>query len=251
MDRQTAYLLRSHKVDVLLEDDSVLVLSKPAGLLVLPDRYNKSIPNLLRMLTAYDMPVWVVHRLDRDTSGVIVFARTAAVHADLNAQFEGREVEKRYIAICRGTTENDEGTIDLPLGPHRHVEGRTVVDRKGGKECVTDYRVSERFEAHVTVEAHPHTGRTHQIRVHLAETGMPIVADPLYGDGEPFFLSRIKRGFREGAEPEKPLLARTALHALSITFRHPHTSVPCTVQAPLPKDLRSILQALRKYAPLR
>ncbi|MEK6650789.1 MAG: RluA family pseudouridine synthase [Bacteroidota bacterium] len=251
MDRQTAYLLRSHKVDVLLEDDSVLVLSKPAGLLVLPDRYDKSVPNLLRMLTAYDMPVWVVHRLDRDTSGVIVFARTAEVHADLNAQFEGREVEKHYVAICRGTPEKDEGLIDLPLGPHRHVEGRTVVDRKEGKDSVTNYRVSERFDGHVAVEAHPRTARTHQIRVHLAERGMPIVADPLYGDGKPFFLSRIKRGSREGLEPEKPLLARTALHVLSVTFRHPHTSVPCTVKAPLPKDLRSVLQALRKYAPSR
>ncbi|HAZ07981.1 MAG TPA: RluA family pseudouridine synthase, partial [Elusimicrobia bacterium] len=191
------------------------------------------------------------HRLDRDTSGVIIVARTAESHANINAQFEGREVGKQYLAVCRGSSEKERATIDLPLAPHRHVEGRMVVDRKNGKECVTELRIAERFDGYVAVEARPRTGRTHQIRVHLAESGLPLIADPLYGDGAPFFLSQIKRSFRAGELDEKPLLSRTALHAQSITIRHPQTLSELTVEAPLPKDIRSVLQALRKYAPLR
>ncbi len=251
MDRQTAYRLRSQRAEVLHEDDEILVLSKPAGLLVIPDRYDRSIPNFQDLLTADGGSIWVVHRLDRDTSGVIVFARTAEAHAHLNAQFEGREVRKRYLALCRGGGEVDGGTIDLPLSHHPRVDGRMVVDRKGGRECVTEYKVVERFTGFVLVEAMPKTGRTHQIRVHLAETGLPIVADPMYGDREPFRLSNIKRGYREGAEPEKPLLARTALHAAGLEFTHPRTGSPVSFEAGLPKDLRSALQSLRKYAPAR
>lgn len=251
MQRQTAYRLRTQRVEVLHEDAALLVLAKPSGLLVIPDRYDRSIPNLLDLLTADGESVWVVHRLDRDTSGVIVLARTAGSHADLNAQFEGRDVHKRYLALCRGGHASESGTIDLPLAPHTRIDGRMVVDRHRGKESITDYRIVERFAGYSLVEALPKTGRTHQIRVHLAETGLPIVADPIYGDRELFRLSAIKRGYREGAEPEKPLLARTALHAASIEFRHPMTGAPVRFEAELPKDLRSALQALRKYAPLR
>ncbi len=251
MDRQTSYQLRSRRVDVLQEDDWVLVLSKPSGLLVIPDRYDRAKEHLQGLLTANGMAVWIVHRLDRETSGVIVVARTAEVHAELNRQFEEREVRKQYLAVCRGASEKEHATIDLPLAPHKHVEGRMVVDRKNGKESVTEVRIAERFDGFVAVEAHPKTGRTHQIRVHLAEVGLPLIADPIYGDGEPFFLSQVKRSYREGDETEKPLLSRTALHAQSITFRHPHTASDLTVEAPLPKDLRSVLQTLRKYAPPR
>lgn len=251
MERQTAYQLRRNRAEVLHEDGAIVVLAKPAGLLVIPDRYDRSIPNLQDLLGAHGEPIWVVHRLDRDTSGVIIFARTAEAHAELNGQFEGRDVRKRYLALCRGGAGADAGTIDLPLSHHPRVDGRMVVDRKGGRESVTDYRIVERFAGYALVEALPKTGRTHQIRVHLAETGLPIVADPVYGDREPFWLSAVKRGYREGVEPEKPLLARTALHAASIEFRHPQTGAAVTFEATLPKDLRSALQSLRKYAPLR
>jgi RluA family pseudouridine synthase len=251
MERQTAYRLRTQRAGVLHEDGALLVISKPAGLLVIPDRYDRSIPNLHDLLTADGESVWVVHRLDRDTSGVIAFARTAEAHADLNAQFEGRDVRKRYLALCRGSHEAESGTIDLPLAPHSRIDGRMVVDRHRGKESVTDFKINERFAGYALVEAAPKTGRTHQIRVHLAEAGLPIVADPFYGDREAFRLSAIKKGYREGAEPEKPLLARTALHAASIEFRHPSSGATVSFEAELPKDLRSALQALRKYAPAR
>ncbi|MCU0452893.1 MAG: RluA family pseudouridine synthase [Bacteroidetes bacterium] len=251
MERQTAYQLRHHRAEVLHEDGAILALAKPAGLLVIPDRYDRSIPNLQDLLSAQGEPIWTVHRLDRDTSGVIIFARTAEAHADLNTQFEGRDVRKRYLALCRGGAGPEAGTIDLPLSHHPRVDGRMVVDRKGGRESVTEYRLVERFAGYVLVEALPKTGRTHQIRIHLAETDLPIVADPIYGDREAFRLSTIKKGYREGAEPEKPLLIRTALHAASIEFRHPQSGATVMFEAALPKDLRSALQSLRKYAPLR
>lgn len=251
MERQTAYRLRTQRAVVLHEDDDMLVIAKPAGLLVIPDRYDRSIPNLHDLMTANGEPVWVVHRLDRDTSGVIVLARTAEAHADLNVQFEGRGVRKRYLALCRGGHAAESGTIDLPIAPHTRIDGRMVVDRHRGKESVTDFRIVERFAGFALVEAWPKTGRTHQIRIHLAETGLPIVADPVYGDREAFRLSAIKRGYRESSEPEKPLLARTALHAVSIELRHPSSGATVRFEAELPKDLRSAVQALRKYAPAR
>jgi RluA family pseudouridine synthase len=251
MERQTAYRLRTQRAEVLHEDEHLIVIGKPAGLLVIPDRYDRSIPNLHDLLVADGEAAWVVHRLDRETSGVIVFGRTAEAHADLNAQFEGREVRKRYLALCRGGANDEAGTIDLPLAHHPRIDGRMVVDRAHGKESVTDYRIVERFAGYVLVEASPRTGRTHQIRVHLAEQRLPIVADPVYGDREPFRLSAIKRGYREGAEPEKPLLSRTALHAASLEFRHPGSGTTVQFEAELPKDMRSALQALRKYAPAR
>jgi RluA family pseudouridine synthase len=251
MERQTAYRLRTLRAGVLYEDAALLVLAKPSGVLVIPDRYDRSVPNLYDLLTADGESVWVVHRLDRDTSGAILFARTAEAHADLNSQFEARGVQKRYLALCRGGHAEESGTIDLPLAPHTRVDGRMVVDRHRGKESVTDFRIVERFAGFALVEAIPRTGRTHQIRIHLAEAGLPIVGDPVYGDREAFRLSAIKRGYRAGAEPEKPLLARTALHAASIEFRHPSSGETVKYEADLPKDLRSALQSLRKYAPSR
>lgn len=248
MQRLTAYQLRSLTVGVLFEDDDLLVLNKPSGLLVLPDRYDEAKANLIGLLTAAEKEMYVVHRLDRETSGVIVLAKTREAHAALNTQFEERTTAKVYHAVCRGGTSADEGIIDKPLSEHAHVRGKMRVDLKNGKDSVTEYRILERFNGFVFVEALPKTGRTHQIRVHLAEEGMPVAGDSMYGDGEPFKLSDIKRDYREGEEPEKPLLDRTALHAHSLTFQHPSRNEEQTYVAPLPKDMRSVLQVLRKYA---
>ncbi len=245
MKRKLDWSLRSHDVEIVFEDDSVIVLNKPSRLLVIPDRYDKTLPSLSGILKGDLGEIFVVHRLDKETSGVIVFAKTAVAHAALNSQFEGREVEKIYQAIVRGNLEAKSGLIEFPLSERE--DGAMRVDKKNGKESVTEFRILEELSGYALVEARPKTGRTHQIRVHLAAIGFPILGDPLYGDGRPFFLSHIKARYKSNGE-EKPLLARTALHASAVTLTHPVTGERSVWLAELPKDMRSVLRALRKYA---
>jgi len=203
---------------IIFEDEQILVVDKPAGLVVNRSQTNKG-ETLQDQLSDYfklghDLGIGdragIVHRLDRETSGVIVLAKTKDAHASLNAQFEARSTSKVYHAVCKGEAEADEGIIDMPLSEHSHVRGKMRPDMKNGKDSITSYRVLERFDGFVSVEARPKTGRTHQIRVHLAQSGMPIVGDGMYGDGVPFKLSAIKRGYKEGEEPEKNAVSRTS-----------------------------------------
>ncbi|MCI0706353.1 MAG: RluA family pseudouridine synthase [Ignavibacteriae bacterium] len=243
MKRQLDWLLRSSGCKVLLEDEHLLVLAKPANLLVLPDRFNKALANLYSILIEELGKIYIVHRIDKETSGVIIFAKTAEAHAELNRQFENREVEKIYHAIVEGTPSADKGAIELYLS--ENAQGTMRVDRKG-KEAVTQYSVRERFQGYALVEAKPKTGRLHQIRVHLKAIGMPLLCDKLYGNGIGFFLSQIKPGYKSAGE-EKPLLQRTALHASSLTFKHPIDGKEVTLIAELPKDMNSVLKYLRKF----
>lgn len=246
MQRITLYQLRTLGASVLREEDSLLVINKPSGLLVIPDRYNPDEANLLSALMALGEEVYVVHRIDRETSGVLVLARTKEAHADLNQQFEEHSVDKRYLALCKGTSSIEKGVIDLPLGENPATH-RMRPDRGAGKPSITEYTILQGLNGYSLVEARPKTGRTHQIRVHLAAIGLPIIGDALYGDGKPFRLSEIKRDYKKGKEAEKPLLSRTALHAANIVFRHPVTHQPVTLFADMPKDMRSALRAIEKY----
>jgi len=214
-------------ISILWSDESLLVVNKPAGLPTLPDGYNANAPCLVKLLEARFGRLWVVHRLDRITSGVIVLARTAEAHRTLNLQFDGREVSKVYHALVAGAPAWDEQVADLPLradGDRRH---RTVVDEHRGKPAMTRLHVLERFAACALVEARPTTGRTHQIRAHLAALGYPIVADLLYG----------------AAETE--MISRAALHARSLSLAHPLTAAPLCFEAPYPDDFASALARLQ------
>ncbi len=249
MKRKIDFVLRSHNGSIIFEDENIIVIDKPAHLLVLSDRYNQSLPNLNRMLKDELGDVFVVHRIDKETSGVIVFAKNAETHAALNSQFENREVEKIYRAIVAGTSELEDGIIDVPLSESQRHPGVMKVDPKHGKPSRTSYRIVEKFDGYALVELKPATGRMHQIRVHLSSVGLPIVCDRIYGDGNPFFLSQVKpRYFSEG--DEKPLLSRTALHAESISFMHPGTKERVSYTADMPKDMRSVLNYLRKFKSL-
>ena len=215
------------EVSIIWADFHLVVVNKSAGLPTLPDGYVKDAPNLVEILNRVYDRVWVVHRLDRDTSGVIVFARSAEIHRALNTQFDTRRVSKIYHAIVRGTPEWDAIVVDQSLRPDGDRKHRTVIDSVRGKSAVTHLRVIERFDQHALIEAAPETGRTHQIRVHLAFQGYPIVADALYGDGQ-------------GVAG----LTRLGLHARSLSFEHPVTHKVVRFDASYPEDFVSALNNL-------
>lgn len=193
----------------------------------------------------------VVHRLDKDTSGLLVFARNAEAHRRLNGAFGTGAVQKRYRAIVKGSPNWEETACELPL----HVDGdrshRTIIDGHHGKESRTAFAVLDRYRgaggfAAALVEARPETGRTHQIRVHLASLGHACLCDPLYGDGEPLYLSKVKGKWKGDEWSDRPLLSRTALHAFSLEFAHPMTGEPLHFEAPEPKDFRAARIQLEK-----
>jgi tRNA pseudouridine32 synthase / 23S rRNA pseudouridine746 synthase len=215
-------------IHILYSDPSLLVINKPAGLLNLPDGYDPSLPHVRSVLEAEYGRLWIVHRLDKDTSGVLVLARSAAAHRALNLQFECHAVEKIYHALVSGDPAWEQREVDLPLLPDGDRQHRTVVDRRWGKEAHTGLRVLERFGECALVEAIPQTGRTHQVRAHLASLGHPLVADALYGGGQAALLNRL------------------GLHAFSLDFTHPQSGEKVCLEAPYPEDFQTALQLMRQ-----
>ncbi len=236
-------------VPILFEDDHLLVANKPAGILTLPDRFDSGKANLLHYFSMRYGEIFIVHRLDRDTSGAILLAKDADTHRALNAQFEARTTQKIYQALVDGHPP-DSGRISSPIGRDPARPGCMIVARKG-KEALTTFRTLERFASCTLLEVRILTGRTHQIRVHLQHIGHPLFVDAQYGRREAFFLSELKkRNYQLGKDRvERPLLSRTSLHASQLQFHHPAHDEPLAVIAPLPKDLRATLQQLRKIAP--
>jgi 23S rRNA pseudouridine955/2504/2580 synthase/23S rRNA pseudouridine1911/1915/1917 synthase len=191
--------------------------------------------------------IFTVHRLDRDTSGAIIFAKNETTHKYLSKIFEERSVGKIYQGIVLGTPPEQQGSIDLPIMEHPTKPGLMVINRRG-KTSFTDYQLLETIGPYSLLQFRIHTGRTHQIRIHMHSIGHPIACDDLYGDGKPIFLSGIKRNFKlsKAEEAERPLLARVALHSQLLSFTGSNGETH-TIEAPLPKDLRALLQQLRKW----
>jgi 23S rRNA pseudouridine1911/1915/1917 synthase len=250
---------------ILYEDDDVIVVDKPPQLLVEPDRWDESKANLLGAVHALGVrrsegggPAFrprLVHRLDRDTSGVAVIAKNVEAERVLGAAFEGGTVHKVYLALVEGEHPLGEGeseVIDLALGPDARRSGQMMV-RSDGKEARTRISVAERFRGFTLLRCEPMTGRTHQIRVHLAAKGFPLAVDPLYGRRRALPLSEIKAGYRpKPGRPESPLIDRLTLHALEIEFplpSDPGRSV--RVHSPVPRDFARILKQLGKVRPPR
>lgn len=235
------------KPEILFENPEIIAVSKPSGLLTLPDRFDALQNSLRGMLAERYGEAYTIHRLDRDTSGLIIFARTLDAQRHYTGLFEERKVEKTYLGLVQGRMPEASGTLDQPMGQHPHIKGRMAVVRKG-KYAITHYAVEENIGRYSLLSFRIETGRTHQIRVHMQHAGHPIACDPIYGTPEPILLSSIKRNFNlsRTEESERPLLDRLALHAwkLSITDMQGETM---TLEAPLPKDMQACLKQLRKW----
>ncbi len=237
-------------LSIVFEDDAIIALNKPSGLLVAPDRWDKALVNLMGLVHDRLSPEYFnAHRIDRDTSGLVLCAKTKAVLDELCRQFEQHEVVKEYLALTRGAPSEDEGVVTKPIAPDEQTPGKMKVSGHG-KPCETGYTVMKRWRSHALVRCLPRTGRTHQIRVHLASLGCPIAGDPLYGDGRGVFLSELKRKYKQKAAPERPLIGRLALHAERLTITHPVTRALLTLEAELPKDFEIAIKYLRRFAGL-
>ena len=238
-------------LEILSEDDDYVFLNKAAGMLTLPDRFDPMIPNLYHILTEHYGHIFVVHRIDKQTSGVIAFAKNADAHKALNGQFESHRIRKKYLVLVQGNLKDAEGSIDLPIGENPGKAGTMKIDTVHGKESVTKYRVIERFVRFTLAEAEPLSGRTHQIRVHFRAIGHPLAVDEIYGNTEGIKLSSLKKNYKAKPDAiEKPLISRLTLHARSLCFSHFRNQAEMTVEAPLPKDFNSVIKQLRKLNPV-
>ena len=231
---------------IAFEDDDIVSLNKPSGLLSIPDREGKEI-FLKTLLKDKFGNIFTVHRLDKDTSGLIVFAKNEIAHRHLSMQFEARQMEKIYVGLVLGSPVNQKGTINLPIAENTVTKGTMIINRRG-KESITDYEVLENFGSYSWMQFRIHTGRTHQIRVHMKDMGHPVVCDELYGDGKPLRLSSLKSKFKLSRNEleERPILNRLALHAFRLGFTRPNGE-KVELEAALHRDLKASLQQLAKW----
>lgn len=243
LETQTHALPEDIPLDILYEDAEVFVLNKPAGLVVHPGAGNPT-GTLVNALLYRDPSLdtlpraGIVHRLDKDTSGVMVVARTLPAHTSLVAQLASRDVHRQYLAVVVGAMVSG-GTANAAIDRHPRDRLKMAV-REDGRDAVTHYRLRERFRAHTALECRLETGRTHQIRVHMAHIKYPIVGDPLYGGP-----LRLPKGASEELVAALRGFKRQALHAETLEFNHPATGQPVRVSAPVPDDMLALMAALR------
>ncbi len=236
---------------ILYEDLQILAIDKPSGVLVLPDRWQREKSfSILGVLRKKYASVYVIHRLDKDVSGVLLFAKTKESHREFSKMFEKRKIKKKYLGLVHGHLSKEEGVIRKPIAPCRKTPGLMVIDRHHGKHSQTHIKVLDDFGKYHWLEISTATGRTHQIRVHLTSIGCPLVCDPLYGIWQDaIYLSTLKRKFKKKrGEDEKPLLSKLALHASSLAFCHPFTSEELYIEAPLRKDMKAVYYQLKVHS---
>lgn len=219
---------------ILYQDDAVLAISKPAGLLTIADGYESSLPHVRTLLEPIFGKLWIVHRLDKQTSGVLLLARSAEAHKKLNQQFAARQVRKTYHAVILGVPTWQMTNTSLRLRENVGHKHRTVADPERGKPSQTVFTVLETFDQCTLIEAVPKTGRRHQVRAHLYAIGHPILRDPLYG-------------LPEQAKPMQHLpIQRLALHAYRLEFSHPEGGKRLSISAPYPADFQATIEILRQ-----
>lgn len=245
-------------LEILHNDDDIVAINKPAGLAAIPGRAEAT--SVLTQLAAQlglpdkgtaDPRLRVVHRLDKDTSGVMIFAKHVGAQRHLSHQFQNNTIQKEYVALVSGKSPESSGSIVARLAPHPTAKDRMAVS-KHGRPAQTDWKVEAEFRLFTLIRAFPKTGKTHQIRVHLAHIGMPLAIDPLYhptadGTGGAIFLSDFKRDYRPNrGEDERPLMSRLTLHAQKLSFNHPNGQ-PMSLNAELPKDFRATMNQLSRH----
>ena len=247
-------------LNIIYEDDDIIVLNKPPDMIVHPARGN-TYGTLVNALVFHsdklssglgEFRPGIVHRLDKDTTGVMVVAKNDIAQWKIAKQFEQRKTKKSYLAIVHGTPDLTADRINAPLGVHPKIREKYAVRPENGKEAVTFYEVVENFRGFSLLKLTPKTGRTHQIRVHLSYIKHPIVADGMYG-GKFIYLWQLQDAEPTTAGkpvPQEPVINRVALHALTLEFKHPTTGEIVTFEAPLPEDMQNLLNLLRKYRKL-
>jgi len=230
---------------VVFENDDFIAIDKPSGLLTIPDREQKE-KNLKGILIEKYGSIFTVHRLDKDTSGLVLFAKTEETHKYLSQLFEERKVEKYYLGIVMGELQPKEGSIDAPISEHPVTKGMMSIHRSG-KPSLTTYEVLESTPHFSMVSFRLHTGRTHQIRIHSKNIGHPLACDPLYGDGKPVRLSSFKKKYKlsKHEEEERPIIQRLALHSFRLVFTDLHGNTHDLEAAP-PKEFRALMTQLGK-----
>lgn len=242
----------------LWEDEDFVAVNKPAGLATIPGRgeTDSALEQLSRQLRLpcsglQDPRLRVVHRIDKETSGVLLFARNVDAQRHLSRQFQNNQVAKEYLALVAGRPVETQGEIDAPMALHPTDRRRMAVVKHGGRPARTLWKIEERFRDYALLRVFPKTGKTHQIRVHLKRVGLPLAVDRLYnpppaGVGVGILLSSFKRGYRSAKNVERPLIERVTLHALALTFQD-RTGREQRVEAPASKDFNAVLNMLRKY----
>ncbi len=245
-------------LEILLQSPDAIAVNKPVGLATIPGRgeTDSVLEKLGRQMElpstgTADPRLRVVHRLDKGTSGVLLFAKHLEMQRHLSHQFQNNSASKEYLALVCGQPTSDQGEIDAPLAPHPANPRRMTIMKHGGRPARTLWKVEERFREYSLLRVFPKTGKTHQIRVHLQSIGLPLAIDPLYNSNqrhaEPTIrLSSFKRGYQRSQEEERPLIARLTLHAHRLSFAD-LAGNRVQVEAPLPKDFRVVLKMLRKY----
>ena len=227
---------------IIYNDEKIIAVNKASGLSVGGDRWDESKERLDKLIE-HDLKIskiFTVHRIDKETSGLVIFAKDKEHHRLMSMAFEQRNVKKRYTLIVHGRPSWKETTCDLKLVPNGNKKHMTIIDKYKGKESITDFTCILSAANYSVLEAFPLTGRIHQIRVHAASLGHPVVCDNLYGKMSPVKLSSFKRGWRGDPHEEKPLLARLGLHALELTL--PDKTI---LTAPLAKDISSLIKQLK------
>ena len=242
---------------LIYDDEHILVLNKSPGIAVSPDRWDTSLQRLDSLAAEFFKikKLYTVHRIDRDTSGLVVFAKNSDIHKTLSLAFQQRQVKKRYITAVHGRPSWKETTCDLGLVPDGNKKHHTIIDNYRGKKSFTAFRLLGCAGNYSIIEAFPETGRTHQIRVHLAALGHPVVCDELYGNTKAVMLSAIKRGWRGDPLNERPLLSRLGLHAAELFLPSYETKAAVksaadtaglTLKAPLPRDMAALIRQMEK-----
>ncbi len=238
-------LLKDVSAITLFENDRFIAINKPAGLLSIPDRMQSELSLKDRLIEKYGS-IFTIHRLDRETSGIILFAKDAETHKYFSKQFEEKAMEKFYLGLVHGMPPDKTGKMGGAIMEHPVFKGQMVIN-KNGKPSLTEYEVLENLGRYSLIKFQLHTGRTHQIRVHSKNIGHPIVCDPLYGDGKPVMLSNIKKKFKlsKHDDEERPMLNRVALHSYELKFKD-EQGKDFDLVAELPKDMRALIQQLKK-----